>query len=1559
MKKNTLRKLLFYFLFTVIGINFLYSQQMNMKDRFYIGAFNIENRLYYLNNPNDPYWNLFNYSQSNQQGLFFNANHCYEYKINNIGNTLVGHFYDDISKYKDNVNTILSNSFNNGQSLILWRSKVFWPCYGERSTYQAEYNPDDLTSGVIRPGYGYMQRINNIYEESLNGEIIKGVTTQGLIPHTPQHLVSVLYENSEQINDFIFYDRNRTWYIKPRMRIDPTQITDLQMEVARIEIVSYDNVQYQPIILRVINFLKDGSYNGYREIYNFPNQPNQLVVPGSFLNQGNTVCEKKKTDNDSKVDYKVYWSGNIDVWLDYVRVDDEWAHYLFNPELEPVTPQMKKFADRISEEINEFKDKPGFGNYYQDEYEYNNIECIVKTKQILNSITNGKISVLPCFCISAIYGYSLKNFPKFDDTDIDNLINKGLFKDFIMPDNYPFGLDATGGYMYPHNLEYVAPDYHNPVLTDRMHQADNSEHYNYNLQWDLEKFSQAIVSNSYWGSVMQSIRLAASAIKKARILGNDLVYSNVIQAHSFETSCINDPLNGPGNREPTNEEISLQAYLGLVYGAKQIFYYQFQTNSEISTIDGYRYYNFGLVDENATNYNGRREFNVYKYSNNQNERQRKWEYVQNLDIKLRTIGDYMYPPNKNNHLIYLDTRTVNTEPITILNNYPPYIQDTRGLSDLYNASYIKNMISLKRNGTNHEYTEEDVEGSRYWELGFFNPNPQNGNSLDKSKYLFVLNKRCTPETPNMNLYDGDLRKIKLKFKSSELPDFYNWKLIDAVTNNLILTFDKRTDEYNLINVIFQPGEGKLFKLVPVMQDGGTLVCDENVSNVTFICNDMVYSYGKNIIIGNRTNITFKPVAGIHMYNADFTCSYSDGPNNNYISLMPETGSYWEGLFFKNSNVNIQNAVINNNNNGSNPYNYTISGNFCESTNISNCLINLSGNARAISFSKNKNGDDDNIYNDYLMNNIINAYGSDNPVVEYHSTSESINSIMMDGNCFNCQENSGGTAVSLLCYNGVLKNNVINSFNTGVQLNFSSMSFLNNTIQNYGNGQNAVLADALSFVAMGKNGNTLTGGYNSLNISGSEAKILDLSNSSFDIGYGSNDFNLSDIASYDIYGYSPFNISPPLEIDASGNCFYANTYSYSNMDYTNGQGGEQYTFTFNPPTACLAQNPLAIDFIVNLDNGRNDTVYKLINAPQENLSTTEQLVKEVNTDFRKAEFEDVKQNCEQLLTNYTDSIAVIDIIAKLYASTVNLDTNGLLTQDLKTLLEQMILLHPGKIDLIKCAFYYIQKCKVVNEDYLSALQGFQQIMQQNPYDYLGLVASWDYASTMLLMDTTGGTGGSESEQFMMSEDGYIRNLENYFEHYDSFGYDSLKFSKEDRKKIKEALTKTFSDTRKQQTTKFDEVKKLSEKGDEKAKVQVTKMKTLNETVKIKKPKDHLELSKMIHSDMAKVFGNSNLGKVKSNFDLIPDSYSLSQNYPNPFNPSTKINYELPKDGKVKLVIYDILGREMKSLVNNEFKTAGRYTVEFNGSQFASGVYFYRIQVEGGKGFTAVKKMVLVK
>jgi len=89
--------------------------------------------------------------------------------------------------------------------------------------------------------------------------------------------------------------------------------------------------------------------------------------------------------------------------------------------------------------------------------------------------------------------------------------------------------------------------------------------------------------------------------------------------------------------------------------------------------------------------------------------------------------------------------------------------------------------------------------------------------------------------------------------------------------------------------------------------------------------------------------------------------------------------------------------------------------------------------------------------------------------------------------------------------------------------------------------------------------------------------------------------------------------------------------------------------------------------------------------------------------------------------------------------------------------------------------------------------------------------------------------------------------------------------------------------------------------------------------------------------------------------IVRNFSLSQNYPNPFNPSTVIQYQIPQPGKVTLKIYDMLGREIRTLVN-EFQQNGIHTVTFDALHFSSGVYFYRIQ---SGSFIETKKMLLLK
>ena len=106
-------------------------------------------------------------------------------------------------------------------------------------------------------------------------------------------------------------------------------------------------------------------------------------------------------------------------------------------------------------------------------------------------------------------------------------------------------------------------------------------------------------------------------------------------------------------------------------------------------------------------------------------------------------------------------------------------------------------------------------------------------------------------------------------------------------------------------------------------------------------------------------------------------------------------------------------------------------------------------------------------------------------------------------------------------------------------------------------------------------------------------------------------------------------------------------------------------------------------------------------------------------------------------------------------------------------------------------------------------------------------------------------------------------------------------------------------------------------------------------------DDLELSMDIVSD------------VENEFQ--PLAFQLEQNYPNPFNPSTKISYSIPQEGDVTLKIYDVLGNEVATLVNEE-KPAGVYEVEFNAGNLSSGIYLYKLTAGN---FIQTRKMILIK
>ena len=112
---------------------------------------------------------------------------------------------------------------------------------------------------------------------------------------------------------------------------------------------------------------------------------------------------------------------------------------------------------------------------------------------------------------------------------------------------------------------------------------------------------------------------------------------------------------------------------------------------------------------------------------------------------------------------------------------------------------------------------------------------------------------------------------------------------------------------------------------------------------------------------------------------------------------------------------------------------------------------------------------------------------------------------------------------------------------------------------------------------------------------------------------------------------------------------------------------------------------------------------------------------------------------------------------------------------------------------------------------------------------------------------------------------------------------------------------------------------------------------------------------VENYLQKKFNTTVTGIEDSQNKNIPEKFTLYQNYPNPFNPATTIKYSIPKASFVTLKVYDILGREINTLVNKEQKV-GVYKIQFNSNKLSSGVYFYKITAGN---FVNTKKFIILK
>ncbi|HAY35171.1 MAG TPA: hypothetical protein DCY06_13660, partial [Bacteroidetes bacterium] len=1182
-------------------------------------------------------------------------------------------------------------------------------CYGQRLIYEVSSGG----STTINDGFCYQTIMPDTYTTDSGRTVLHAIPSQQQT--SGGYLCKDIYENLQHTDlyDFVQLD-GFTWHLKPMMRIPKNIFSNTDTtKVAAVIVKNYSGSTIDSIIIRINNFKDvDTTYSGkYLDTYSF-SQQDLLITSGSSqtgLGAGRDG-DFRSWVNNCKVDFGVYWFGEVEVWFDKMTVDDDRARRLFDP-----TSSEIPIDSLIRQEANELGSHAANFSFFVDEVTYSNNPCINYVDSVLKSANpNAKLH-------TAITNYfQIRGFK-------NNEVGQRVY--FQQTNLNSFNADAHVIDWYvkiPNNFN------HYDSLLNPGWKCDNYNQYNNQLQSVVFGDKTSILSESinitendppYWGSLIYQVNLSRSKrdlySPNSKFIMQPQIHSNIFKADTAQ-------YYEYGNREPTNEEIHAETMVSIAHGAEGLCWFLYPSVKSLynsGTLKNY-YQGVSAIDNSFTTY-------VYnfgltnllqddptlspRYSNMYG--QDKWNFVKKMNIKIEhwkpTLDEISWQEGFSIH------------------------------SEGSDHNYISDIKSIYRDSQSpYDFNSNNEDQTKYWEMGFFEPDFDNPNVSinDKSKYFLMVNRRCFPE---MN-FDGDIRKLKIKFNSNDLAGFNNWKIIELDSNKVISTFDKDSNLFVDMG-IFQPGEGKLYKLAPVMQEGGTLIADESLSGVTFSCKGDVDNNGKNISIYVGTNINFADGVKWNIDGGEFKSGlYPDSPNELKVNMKSQSGAYWNGIDFTGCDiVNIANTVFENvKPSGAETVNPSaLQFTDCYDLTISGCKFNFANLDSVICININylENEEEHSIISNILYNE-FNTGSNKYSTLICAGFAESVIPLMINGNDFNSA--NGNIAIFLSNVSaGVIKNNEINNYSTGINI-ISSLSYAdlyNNDITGDSGISGANIYDGI--INLGLQGQAQTGGFNEISSGDPNANNLYSGEGYFLINQGLNTFNINNNSTaYHLSGMFP-DIDDAFPA-SSENCFkLSNSESdpRENVDCLGAFYGSncQVIFSFEPTICAIEQNEEYL--IVDLGNqvydtiyitgggsgaGFNDKVSSLNNINNKaDISSSKELYDDICLEMRKRNYEFVYDKCMEMLTNYADSLESIDCLSKLYLSALSLDNSGNKMTQLKTFFESLILNNGENNLLIKKTYYLLQKTKVSLGEYQSAMSGFQQIINQNPFSYEGLTAGW--------------------------------------------------------------------------------------------------------------------------------------------------------------------------------------------------------------------------------------------
>ncbi|RPI17613.1 MAG: hypothetical protein EHM58_08505 [Ignavibacteriae bacterium] len=689
--------------------------------------------------------------------------------------------------------------------MLMQRPKIEWLSYGQRSDYQCET--------ILPSDYKWFYSFNT-HETGDNkldsGQMVRVCRTMPDFPiaDSPGFIVKKLKANNEQNNtppfDTYYHgdDSQYRWYIKPRIRIDPDfAVNNPNVPVCSVNIVSSDSVTLRNVILKGRNFWDQyDKYDGrYLEQYRIFSGDDTLEVQGAWgsntrrMSRGNEINEGSGI---SQMDIQVYWYGNCNMWIDYVRVDNEIANRLLKSGGDDEYERWIRWEADIANYIPPNLFKPQF-KFYIEEFEFNNIPCMGYVNKKLQQLTSpDTVDLMACY----YYGLFRNHLPWNDynslgmwtdtkklDADIVNelLIQPTGMRHFFT-EIYPFTSNDVKK-IPPEPLFSKLPVTIPSTNTGCIYAIlESPDSYDTWLQTQLDNPSFPTTEyESGWFT--NAIKLANDLTK---ISGKQFI--TMPQTHSCQTTGIEN------RREPTNEEIRLTTNLALSYGTKGIIYFWYGGYGDCSP-EVYNAMNgFLTMEVNGLD-------TSYVPRTNNSYEQNKWDGLIALHKQIRQWAPYFLNFNTaftNSYIYYKD----NERQSFLTKSYFNYIASFKpGDPQVLCPGEIEKMSDIppEQNLIFDCQSETYVQAATFKVTGSSTP------------YFMIINRRCSPV--KTGFADGR-RKIKVIFDSyhNDINSSEVWDIKDlGQPGEPTVTSFYRPGALFADLGWFEPGEAKLYKLVPL------------------------------------------------------------------------------------------------------------------------------------------------------------------------------------------------------------------------------------------------------------------------------------------------------------------------------------------------------------------------------------------------------------------------------------------------------------------------------------------------------------------------------------------------------------------------------------------------------------------------------------------------------------------------------------------------------------------------------------------------------------------------